>query len=233
MSMTNILKNFLNQTLRIDVIVLKKGRGPAADRYSYQKQFINFNIKKGEKVLDIGFGGYPFQLATHLADLYESGTTHRFEKLKRDHRPFTLCGVEATPFVDKVFDFVYCSHVLEHVDDPAKACEELMRIGKQGYIETPTKTSDIMFNFTKLPNHHKWHTQILDNTIIFIEWKDSERRNLGTDYFYNQYHSKWKNPYQELIYNNRDLFVNMLLWKDRFDYIVINKEGKMISQNLN
>lgn len=229
MSLKHRFIEILNNIFNIDINFLNKGRGPAKDRYSYQKHLINFGIKEGEKVLDIGFGGYPFPLATHLADLYEGETTHRFEKLKRDHRPFTVCGVEATPFSDKEFDFVYCSHILEHVDNPAKACEELMRIGKRGYIETPSKISDVMFNFTKLPNHHKWHTQLMDNTLIFIEWKNSERRDFGIDYFFNQYHSKWKNPYQELMYNNRDLFVSMLLWKDSFDYIVINKNGDIVN----
>ena len=36
-----------------------------------------------------------------------------------------------------------------------EACREIMRIGGRGYIETPTRTSDIMFNFTKLKGHHR------------------------------------------------------------------------------
>jgi ubiquinone/menaquinone biosynthesis C-methylase UbiE len=208
---------------------LKKGYGLENERFSYQTKYNDFEIKKDETVLDIGSGGYPFPLATHLADFYEEETTHRTEKLIKDQRPFTNCSVENTPFLDKEFDFVYCSHVLEHVGDPAKACEELMRIGKRGYIETPSKISDIMFNFTKIPNHHKWHTEVLGNTLIFIEWKDTERRDLGTDYFFSQFHSNWKNPFQDLVHNNRDLFVNMFLWETGFDYIVINQKGEIIN----
>ncbi len=220
---------YLQNILHIDIQFLKKGKGVEDDRYSYQKQYIDFNIKKDDRVLDIGSGGYPFPLATHLADFYESKTTHRTEELKRDERPFTVCNLESSPFLDSEFDFVYCSHVLEHVDDPAQACEELMRIGKRGYIETPSKISDTMFNFTKIPNHHKWHTQVLGNTLIFMEWKSSERRDLGTDYFFHQFHSKWQNPFQDLMCNNRDLFVNMMLWEDRFDYIVISQDGEILA----
>ncbi|MCX5964297.1 MAG: class I SAM-dependent methyltransferase [Cyanobacteria bacterium] len=223
--------NLINNKLPIRIRFLQKGRGMEYERYHYQIQYVNFDIKKDDKVLDIGSGGHPFPLATHLADFYEGETTHRTEKLIKDDRPFISCTVESTPFTDKEFDFVYCSHVLEHLDDPAKACEELMRIGKRGYIETPAKSSDIMFNFTKIPNHHRWHTQILGQTLIFIEWKDSERRNLGTDYFYEQFHSNWKNPFQELMDNNRDLFVSMLLWEEKFDYIIINKNGEIIQTN--
>lgn len=221
-------KKIINYVLRVNIEVLKTGRGREANRYTYQHNSISFEIKNGEKILDIGSGGDPFPLATHLADCYENETTHRSAKLKRDTRPFIMCSIEATPFQDKEFDFVYCSHVLEHVDNPAKACKELMRIGKRGYIETPTRTSDIMFNFTRLQNHHKWYIQLAGNTLIFIEWKSAELRDVGTDYFLEQFHSRWKNPFQSLIHNNRDLFVNMFLWKDQFDYIVINKEGKII-----
>lgn len=230
-NISNKLKTFVNKHLPLQISFLHKGYGMELDRFSYQNRYVNFNIKKDDKVLDIGSGGYPFPLATHLADFYEGETTHRAAKLIKDDRPFICCTVESTPFTDKEFDFVYCSHVLEHLDDPAKACEELMRIGKRGYIETPAKSSDIMFNFTKIPNHHRWHTQVLDQTLIFIEWKDSECRELGTDYFYNQFHSNWKNPFQELMYNNRDLFVSMLSWEEKFDYIVINKNGKIINSN--
>lgn len=223
------IRKVISNVFRLNIELLKKGRGMEMDRFSYQNKIINFDIKNGEKVLDIGSGGYPFPFATHLSDFYENETTHRSVKLKIDNRPFTFCNIESIPFKDKEFDFVYCSHVLEHVDNPAKACEELMRIGKRGYIETPTKTSDIMFNFTRLQNHHKWHAHISGNTIIFIEWMDVEMRDTGTNYFFDQFHATWKNPFQELVYNNRDLFVNMFLWKDRFHYIIINKEGKIIN----
>lgn len=230
--MKQIIKQILNDFFKLDVKFLKKGRGYESERYLYQTKYINFNIRQGEKVLDIGSGADPFPLATHLADFYKGETTHRFRSLKLDSRPFIICNIESMPLSEKEFDFVYCSHILEHVENPAIACEELMRIGKRGYIETPTKTSDILFNFIRLPYHHKWHIEVLDNTIIFMEWKDSERKDMGTNFFYMQFQSKWKNPVQEIMDNNRELFVNMMMWQDRFDYIVINKKGKILNSTL-
>lgn len=199
------------------------------DRFSYQNKYIKFNITGADKVLDIGSGGYPFPLATHLADYYNDKTTHRFEKLVKDGRPFVNCNIEDLPFKDKEFDFVYCSHLLEHVDNPSKACRELMRVAKRGYIETPTRATDVLFNFIALKDHHKWYTQIINKTIIFMEWTDNERRDLNTNYFFDEYHSKWKNPFRDLIYNNRDLFTNMLLWENYFHFIVIDNNGSINS----
>jgi len=38
------------------------------------------------------------------------------------------------PFEDKLFDFVFCNHVLEHIEDDAKAMSELFRVLKPGGI---------------------------------------------------------------------------------------------------
>lgn len=106
------------------------------------------------------------------------------ESLVKDDRPFTACNIEWLPYRDKEFDFVYCSHVLEHVPDPAMACAEIMRVGKRGYIETPTRTSDIILNFTGLPDHHKWHINKLGNTLVFMEWVDEEKKDTNCTHFF-------------------------------------------------
>lgn len=217
----------LLQRIPVALHLRRPGAGPEDSRHEYQRAHNRFSIQRGWKVLDIGSGHDPFPEATHLADFYEGDTSHRAAALKRDSRPFTHCSVEKTPFLDKEFDFVYCSHVLEHTDDPARACEELMRIGKRGYIETPAKISDIMFNFTRLENHHRWNTQLLGGTLVFLEWPDNERRDLGTNFFFDAFHSRWDNPFQRLYQEQRDLFVCMLMWEDKFDYIVVGKDGRI------
>jgi len=209
----------------------EKGLGREQDRFAYQQKHIDFNIRPGERVLDVGSGAYPFPYATHLADLFEGDTSHRVEPLAKDERPFAVINIEKMPYHDKEFDFVYCSHVLEHVEDPSKACDELMRVGKRGYIETPTRISDIMLNFTKLKGHHKWYIVTAGTTLFFFEWPDLERRDTGTNDYYLMLHSNYRNAFQTLVNDNRDFFVNMLLWSERFTYYVINKQGQLISTN--
>ena len=221
----------LRRIFGVEVRFLKKGMGYQSDRYSYQKEYIDFGIQKSDRVLDIGSGGDPFPLATHLADFYEEKTIHRSGELLKDKRPFTRCSVESTPFKDKEFDFVYCAHVLEHVASPAKACEELMRIAKRGYIETPTRALDTMVNFTSLKGHHKWFIESLGNALIFMEFDEKKQRDIKTSYFFGQIQSEWKNPVQDLVRNNQDLFNNMFLWRDKFYYYVFDKNGVLISTN--
>lgn len=208
------------------------GFGREEDRFStYQKDRVAFEIKRGDKVLDIGSGSYPFPYATHLADLYEGDTTHRVEPLLKQGLPFEKCDIERLPYRSREFDFVYCSHVLEHVKDPGRACEEIMRVGRRGYIETPTRLSDIMLNFTRLKDHHRWHVNLLKNSLIFMEWSPHERRDTGVNEFYCMLHSKYKNPFQTLVREQRDLFVNMLLWEEKFYYYVFDCQGTLLTAN--
>jgi hypothetical protein len=56
------------------------------------------------------------------------------------------------PFRDKAIDFAICSHVLEHVDDPASFCAELERAAHAGYVETPGPLAETVRH---APNH-RW-----------------------------------------------------------------------------
>ena len=146
---------------------------PNPDRYAlYQLRCFNFGIKPGDKVLDIGSGNVPFRLATHLADL-----TTQDNQLGRagapfkylDGKPVIQCDIARMPFADKEFDFAYCSHVLEHVDDPAQACRELMRIAKRGYIETPSPAKDLWLDTIAVSNH-RWAVECVGGKLVFTEY---------------------------------------------------------------
>ncbi len=189
----------------------------------YQFDYVDFCISKGEAVLDIGSGNHPFPLATHLADLKTDDNFDRGgAELHKDERPFYKINIESMPFQSKEFAFVYCSHVLEHVNDPIAACREIMRIGKRGYIETPTRASDMLYNFSRL---HRWHVAKAENALIFVEYSDRERQGTGIRYFIDQQKNTEDNPVKQLIYNNRDLFCNMFLWDNKFNVHLFDRSG--------
>lgn len=198
-------------------------------KIDYQKRFVDFKIKSGDKVLDIGSGGEPFPYATHLVDKYPQKTQHRWNKLETEGKEFIQADIESLPFKDKAFDFSYCVHVLEHVDNPAKACGEIMRVSKRGYIETPTRMSDLLANLATKKDFHRWYVSALGKTLIFHEYSDAERRNLDFDDFYHFIHAKFPNRIQKMYRQNKDLFSNMFSWQDGFNYYVFDKQGLLIN----
>ncbi len=224
--------------LRIEISRLHKTNieytAQKKNRFLYQDKYVEFSIGGDEKVLDIGCGDDPFPLATHLCDRYLSVTSHRPDgsKVIRDTRPLTKCNALYLPYRDSSFDFVFCSHILEHVADPVAACEEMMRVGTRGYIETPTRLSDIIFNFTGIENHHRWHIVRAANTLVFFPWNPGERRDTHYNGSFEAATSKWQNEFQHFYYNNRDLFSNMMIWDKSFGYLVLDENGKIAHHNL-
>ena len=209
---------------------LVKRDAPIKNNWRYQNEDLKWDFNDDAKVLDVGSGGYPFVLATHLADKYIEETSHRTEKIVKDTRPFFQVDIENLPFLENEYDFVFCSHVLEHLDCPGDAMRELMRVGTRGYIEIPTRMSDILFNFTFLENHHKWHGLVQNNTVILTEWSDSERKKFSHNIF-NAIHSDRENEMQSFFDKNREIFFHSLVWTESFEFIVIDKKGKIIDSS--
>lgn len=209
---------------------LEKRDVPVMNTWTFQNEVMEWNIAPSDLVLDIGAGGWPFKRANHLADKFPDTTTHRVEAMVRDDRPFFEVDLERLSFSEHAYDFVFCSHVLEHLDNPGQAMRELMRVGRRGYIEVPTRLSDAMFNFTRLPNHHRWHGMVLGDTLVLVEWNDWERRDLG-NHFFDALHSPYKNAFQDFFERNRDLFFASYHWNDSIKFLIIDKQGRVVDSS--
>lgn len=65
--------------------------------------------------------------------------------------------VEKLPFDDNSFDIVVCCEVLEHLEDPKKALQELKRVGKEYFIlSVPNEPWFSMANFLRGKNLSRW-----------------------------------------------------------------------------
>jgi len=81
-----------------------------------------------------------------------------------------VCASDPWPFADDQFDFVVCSHTLEDVRDPVRVCEELVRIGRAGYVEVPAPIEDLTFGVHG-PwvgwSHHHWISEFDNSGLRF------------------------------------------------------------------
>ena len=80
--------------------------------------------------------------------------------------------VESLPFQSRSFDYVYASHVLEHVNHPLKASTEIIRVGSAGYIETPSPLLEQGLVFRETV--HKWFVYSVQPDVLVFEPKTEE-----------------------------------------------------------
>tara|TARA_R110002110_G_scaffold85193_19_gene221315 strand:- start:11191 stop:11967 length:777 start_codon:yes stop_codon:yes gene_type:complete len=116
-------------------------------------------------VLDLGAGSDGWKRADAYADIKD------YTKEYPDKHFVQTNADGLTPFKDNEFDFVVCTHLLEHTQDPLKLCKEISRIGQRGYIEVPTALFDNMTvgNTNPPPDGHTFWIFFDDvkNEIVF------------------------------------------------------------------
>jgi len=111
------------------------------------------HIKRGWRVLDVGGGDAPHRRTDVVVEKFlDDVERHRGGRSIQPDRPLVVADVEALPFRDDTFDYVICSHVIEHVHHPDRALEELSRVGKAGYLAGPSELFELLSPYPA----HKW-----------------------------------------------------------------------------
>jgi len=174
-----------------------------------------FSIKEGELVLDAGGGHAPFRRADVIVEIDVSEGRQRDGKRIACEKgsKFMAADIAGLPFKEKSFDFVFCSHVLEHVKDPALACRELIRVAKRGYIETPRKWTEF---YAGHPSH-RWLVDIVDGKLCF-----EKRRFINSPFMNFMLPQVWKSPiiHERALATFRNITCVQLYWEDSFEYTV-------------
>lgn len=174
------------------------------------KIFPGFKIKKNERVIDLGSGDKPFWRADVFLDKLALGDEQRFSSsdIIKNLGLFVDGDITKTPFKDKAFDFSFCSHVLEHVENPELAIKEIMRISDRGFIEVPDGMVEMMVPYQS----HLWIIFLNNNQLTFF------RKS-------KQIHSVLKEnnlKYQYLARYLKKHFIR-LYWRKDIKYKIIDK----------
>lgn len=182
-------------------------------------------LAPGDVVVDIGGWACPFNRADYIVDAepYETrgyyrtfggaasqgGDVEHFSRERWIVRD--LCAHDPYPFADKSVDFVICSHTLEDVRDPLRVCAEMIRIGRRGYIEVPSRVWETCRGHessrTAGLSHHRWLIDIADGRIDFLMK-------------FHVMHSHWRYslPASFGASLSPEASVQWLFWDGRFEY---------------
>lgn len=212
--------------------------------YSVGNSGYKIRIKDYWKVLDVGSGHNPHTRANIILDKYIKDNKERSgQSIKiRYGQQFVEGDACSTPFKDKEFDYIIASHIAEHVNEPAKFCEELMRIGKRGYIETPSKFAEMILGEI----FHKWYVYKKNGALIFekknkvhplgllgkvfyaIYYISIKREGKPTINFRNKYIKTFSNKFANYFLRKtwrilRKITYTCFEWQEKFDYKIIKK----------
>ena len=169
------------------------------------KKFIEqkLSLNQNWKILDIGCGYGANKYANVISDVQDLSEHYKGKN-------FVRIKEKKLPFVDKEFDFVIASHVLEHVDDIKFFISELERISSSGYIEVPTILEDNLVFENK--TDHLWHMNFDDDKNILLISKKIQ-------YFEPVLTVSTIKKFQEIF---RKSLVLELSWENKIDYSILD-----------
>jgi len=159
---------------------------------------MHMNVKDGDLVLEIGSGNNPNPRSDVLCDRYLRDNRERAGGFSIViDRPFVVCDGYRLPFADKAFDYVICSHVFEHMDDPIAFAREVTRVAKAGSIEVPSAISERVFGW----GFHHWYGELDKGILAFTRKREGEQfsgffhrmiaRSIWFRRFFEEHEGEW------------------------------------------
>lgn len=160
-------------------------------------------------VLEIGPGHAPF----YRANMYVDFAPYPIEGVPPEKLIKCDLANEPLPFEDKSFDFIYCRQTLEDMWNPFPLCREMERVGKAGYIETPSPIAELCRGVDGgcPPYRGYYHHR-------FVIWVDGDELNFVSKYPIIEYldtqelEAKWLEP---KLREAPQYWNTFYLWEDR------------------
>lgn len=168
-----------------------------------------FQVNPTDLVIDIGSGDKPFWRADVFLDKLSLDNRQRISGLDTVHDLgfFVDSDITKTPFKKGAFNYSFCSHLLEHVEDPAAVIDEITRISKSGYLEIPNGILETIKPF----HSHLWFVYYTDHQLTFVRKSQAQHDLLTKNGLLNQ----------SMIGYAKVPFIQ-IEWKHRIAYQIIN-----------
>jgi SAM-dependent methyltransferase len=190
------------------------------------------SIKSEDYVLEIGPGGTPHPRSDILLEkVFGSPSEEEAQRgfspaLKTDKNTIYYDGGKF-PFKDKEFDYIICSHVLEHIEDVDSFIAEINRVGNAGYFEYPSIYYEYIYNFPE-------HTTLIkkrNDKIVWMLKKDAGLSNFKpvNKFFYETL----KKNYTSMINEFKDYFFEGFEWSKSISQSRTDKIEDLVFDDIN
>jgi SAM-dependent methyltransferase len=177
----------------------------------------SFGIGPTDLVLDVGSGQAPNLRADVLCDYFLTDHSERACGAQPVvDRPLVVADAERLPFRDGAFDFVVCSHLLEHVRRPRRLLSELERVSRRGYIETPSRVHEQLYGNP----FHKWFVSLEDGELRLSPKPAAQLNGEASTWFRRRYQEN--DRFRDLINRHLDVlgFLVRYQWSDEIRFTI-------------
>jgi hypothetical protein len=209
--------------------------------YLPNSDLIMSRLSSSTIVLDIGGWAHPFNRANYVMDCEPYETRGYYNRTFAKANPFPplggveehftpatwvtrdICDKTPYPFQDKSIDLVVCSHTLEDVRDPLWVCSEMLRIGKAGYIEVPSRLWESCRGLERGIaglSHHRWLIDISGNALRFLQK------------FHRIHNWQYSLPAAALREMSEKEKVSWLFWESTFEFSELTLHGGAQTEEL-
>ena len=191
------------------------------------------SIQLNDCVLEIGPGSAPHPRADVFLDKYfkdeqvalaQSGFSQRKNV---DNKPFIYYDGEMFPFRDNAFDYIICSHVLEHipVQDLHLFMSEIQRVASRDYLEFPS----VFYELINYQDVHIWLMNYRNGIIYFLDkslFRSNYIHKIYREMFYglDTYMRKTFQKYKELYFCGFE-------WENEILYEVTADFDKLVDED--
>lgn len=176
------------------------------------------NIPPNDFVLEIGSGHNPKTRSDILCDKFIDDDLQRGGGIVAD-RPLVEADGQYLPFGDASFDYVICSHILEHVENPELLIRELTRVASAGYIETPSEIAEKLYGWP----YHNWMINLVDNRLVI-------QKKAGESQFGQLFHALAAHDknFARFHVTHHKLFLVQYEWVGKIDYEILPPESSTL-----
>lgn len=170
-----------------------------------------------KRILDVGCGDRPRKEANFFVDRFPFDPKHRSgREIEEFPENFVVADADNLPFRDKVFDYCYCYHALEHMESPEEALREMDRVARAGRIQTPYW----FYELVRRRFNHYWLVFKRGHTLVLLEKEEKEKDDMPLFWLFSLTKLSIEKALKKL-----GLWETDYKWKCHLSFIIVFKDG--------